>query len=243
MRILEKKMGDRKPKTARPRPSSLSGEAGGDRQPDLELNMPSLKSDDSYRTISSSGAGEIKVLGSRFIARAIPVNSGMEAEEVLSRLRREFHDATHHCFAYRLGTQGDQFRFSDDGEPNGTAGRPILGAIQKNGLTNVLVVVIRSFGGTKLGTGGLSRAYADSAQLALGKGMVQVCYETDSIRVTFPHDQTGNVMHVVSKERVRIVDTQYDEEVHLLLTIRKSMTLAFKEELEKVTRGNVRIQG
>jgi len=210
---------------------------------------------DEFRTLDGTAGAETKVQGSRFIERVLPVETKEAAERTVAALRKEFHDATHHCYAYRIGTRGDQFRYNDDGEPSGTAGKPILAAIDKLGLTNVLLVVIRYFGGTKLGTGGLARAYAEAAEAALGRAKVVIQYETESLIAAFPHSQTGNVMHVVSKLAVQIVEKQYVEsvgtpfpkvpfgsgEVHLTLLVRKSSVAALKEDLLAATSGNIRV--
>ncbi len=125
---------------------------------------------DTYRTLAVAGTGLYKERGSRFVAYAFPVESEEEALGHLERLRKEHPKARHHCFAWRLGKEGRRFRFNDDGEPAGTAGRPILGKIDAAGLTNVVVIVVRYFGGTLLGTSGLIRAYRQSAAEALRQG-------------------------------------------------------------------------
>jgi uncharacterized YigZ family protein len=195
---------------------------------------------DEYKAVTSGGAGEIKIRGSRFIARAFPLESKEKAEEILAHLRHEFHDATHQCFAYRLGPVGDATRFTDDGEPSGTAGKAILACLERRAVTNVLVAVIRYFGGVKLGTGGLRRAYTEAAELALSRATTEIKYAVESISATFPHGQIGSVMRIVSKAGARISDTFYDEEVHLRLELRKSKIAGFKEELIEATHGNVR---
>jgi uncharacterized YigZ family protein len=125
---------------------------------------------DTYRTLAAPGTGTYKDRGSKFVAYAFPVESEEEALGHLECLRKEHPKARHHCFAWRLGTEGRRFRFNDDGEPTGTAGRPILGQIDAAGLTNVVVIVVRYFDGTLLGTSGLIRAYRQSAAEALRQG-------------------------------------------------------------------------
>jgi uncharacterized YigZ family protein len=119
---------------------------------------------DTYRTLKEGASATLKVDGSRFLAEAVPVASRDEAEERIAAVRKREHRATHHCTAYRLGPEGDDFRYDDDGEPSGTAGQPILRRIHARDLTNTLVVVTRYFGGTELGTGGLMQAYGDAAE-------------------------------------------------------------------------------
>ncbi|MDH4071104.1 MAG: IMPACT family protein [Ignavibacteria bacterium] len=196
---------------------------------------------DEYKTILRESESILKVEGSRFLARALPVDASAAAEKALKGIRRRYHDATHHCFAYRTGTTGEEFRCSDDGEPSGTAGRPILFSIDKYELTNILVVVTRYFGGTKLGTGGLARAYGAASDQALKEAAIATRYITEGLLVTLPHDQIGNVMRCISGAGIRIDDTTYDEDVHLRLEVRRSRIESLKEELAEATAGNVRI--
>ena len=165
-----------------------------------------------------------------------------EAEQFLDRERRTYHDATHHCFAYRLGTDGTQFRFSDAGEPSGSAGKPILAAIDAQRLTNVIVVVTRYFGGTKLGVGGLVRAYSDAALLVLERAEKVTKYKTTLLEATFPHSHISGVMHVVSTVGAKIVDTTYDEDVHAVLEIRLAKAEELKTALVNKTRGNIALK-
>lgn len=196
---------------------------------------------DEYRTILEGSACSLKVEGSRFLAQVVPAVAPAAAEQALEAIRRKHHDATHHCFAYRTGTEGEQFRCSDDGEPSGTAGRPILFSIDKHALTNILVVVTRYFGGTKLGTGGLARAYGTVSDQLLKEARVTIRYITETAVVTLPHGQIGNVMRCISGEGIRIDDTLYDEEVHLTLKVRRSRIEGLKKELVEATAGNIRI--
>jgi uncharacterized YigZ family protein len=196
---------------------------------------------DSYRTIQRSSRAELKVLGSRFIARAEPVSGKSETEAVLERLRKEHHDATHHCYAYRLGPAGDQFRANDDGEPSGSAGKPILAAIDHAELTDLVVVVIRYFGGTKLGVGGLVRAYGEAAAGALQAAEHVIRYSMETLSVDFPYGQVSNVMHVMAKTGARSRETTYDDEVHITIEIRKSKVAELKARLIEKTAGTIQI--
>lgn len=197
---------------------------------------------DEYKTIENEVHSETRVQGSRFIATASPVSTKEAAEQFIARIRKSHHDATHNCYAYRLGFDAQQFRYNDDGEPNGTAGKPILTAIDKFTLTNTMVVVTRYFGGTKLGVGGLARAYGDAAEQALLSANVITRYLSDQVRISFPHSRTSNVMHVISKSGARIIDTVYDEEVHLEIEIRKSRAAELKAALVEQTSGNIRLK-
>lgn len=195
---------------------------------------------DEYKTIEIEVHAETRVRGSRFIAAASPVSTKEAAEQFMARIRKSHHDAAHNCHAYRLGFDAQQFRYNDNGEPNG-AGKPILTAIDKHGLTNTIVVVTRYFGGAKLGVGGLARAYGDAAEQVLSSAKIVTRYHFDHIRVSFPHSCISNVMHVISKSGARIIDTVYDEEVHLEIEIRQSRAAELKAALVEHTSGNIRL--
>jgi uncharacterized YigZ family protein len=197
---------------------------------------------DEFKTILHDARAETRVQGSRFIGTAHGAVTKAEAEQFIAKVKKEFFDATHNCYAYRLGTQGNQFRFNDDGEPSGSAGKPILAAIDSCTLTNVVVVVTRYFWGTKLGTGGLARAYGQAAGQVLLKGEQVTEYVMESILATFPHERIGSVMRTVSKYGAKIFDTSYDEEVHLRVKIRKSKADEFKAALVNATGGNITLK-
>jgi uncharacterized YigZ family protein len=197
--------------------------------------------DDSFTTIAGASHREIRVLGSRFLAVAEPVRGREEVETILARLRKEYHDATHHCYAYRIGQGGNEFRANDDGEPSGSAGRPILAAIDHGGLTHVLVVVIRYFGGTKLGMGGLVRAYGEAAAGALSAAETKVCYDLDVIRIDFPHERIGTIMHILGSIGAKIRQTDYGSGVRMTLEIRKSKSAELKSLLIERTGGAVKL--
>jgi uncharacterized YigZ family protein len=197
--------------------------------------------EDAYTTVEKGAKREMKVLGSRFLGLAFPCDTKESAETILSQVRKEFHDATHHCFAWRFGTDGGNFRFSDDGEPAGTAGKPILAAIDRHALTDVLVVVVRYFGGTKLGTGGLARAYGEAGSAVLAASSTVRRYITQTLTVSFPHPHTGTVMHALSLTGSEVVDSTYDEEVHLTVKVRKSRAQEVCDALMNATAGCVQI--
>lgn len=197
---------------------------------------------DEFTTIRTVVRGEVRVRGSRFLALAAPVTRKEEVADILTETERQHYDASHHCYAYRLGAAGLEFRFADAGEPAGTAGKPIYAVIEGKGLTDILVVVTRYFGGTKLGIGGLMHAYADAARCALDKADVVVRYLVDVLELTFPHALTGNVMHVVSQNGLHIVDSVYDEDVHLRVEVRKSLTNTIRSLLYGAARGNITVK-
>jgi uncharacterized YigZ family protein len=164
-----------------------------------------MSTTDFYYTISQEASAEFKDRGSRFIAYAFPLSSVEEFKEKLQSLKKEHPKAVHHCFAYRIGTEGNQFRVSDDGEPSGSAGRPILGQIDSKQLTNVLVVVVRYFGGTLLGVPGLINAYKTSTSLALQvtpiiQKQVEVVYD-----IQFDYTQVNDVMMVLKQFNCNII--------------------------------------
>ena len=197
---------------------------------------------DEFTTIQSECKAEMSVQGSRFIATAVPVTTKAAAEQCIAEIRKAFWDATHNCYAYRLGTNGLQFRFNDDGEPSGTAGKPILAAIDSFGFTDLVVVVTRYFGGTKLGVGGLVKAYGAAAHQVLARATALKKNKVERLVASFPHSHIGNVMHVVSTLGARIVDTLYDEDVHATLEIRVSKVEELKTALLNRTKGNIALK-
>ncbi|MBP5382663.1 MAG: YigZ family protein [Bacteroidales bacterium] len=152
---------------------------------------------DIYKSISSPSDGLYKELGSRFIAKAYPVEGEEEVKAIVDSLKKEYHDARHHCYAYRIGPKGDSFRANDDGEPSGSAGRPILGQIDSAGLSDVLVVVIRYFGGIKLGVPGLIRAYKSSTADALSQATVIEKIAGSWYSIGFGYERMPQVMKVI----------------------------------------------
>lgn len=198
---------------------------------------------DSYLTVESKSSCEIKVERSRFIATAIPVSARQRAESEYEMIRRQFYSATHNCFAYQIGMgTGAEFRYSDDGEPNGTAGRPIHDTILSRKITNVLIVVTRYFGGIKLGTGGLARAYRQAAEQALNEADIIEKLIMQPFKITFRHEFTSTVMKALSDFELRTIDTIYGEDVTLLSAIRLSRFDDFAAMLLDHAHGKVTIQ-
>ena len=165
---------------------------------------------DSFLTISSPLEGLYKEKGSKFIALAFPVESVDEVKDSLEGLRKEYYDARHHCYAYVLGHAGDEVRANDDGEPNHSAGDPILGQIKSKNLTNTLVVVIRYFGGTKLGVSGLITAYKTAAAEALDANQITQKDITENITLRFPYDEMNEVMKLVKDLDLKVKGQDYD---------------------------------
>ncbi|MDP4221239.1 MAG: YigZ family protein [Bacteroidota bacterium] len=192
-----------------------------------------LRSDrDYYFTIEASfRAPELKVKGSRFIADIFPASSKQECDEHLERIRKEFYDATHHCYAYRLGIDGEYIRAADDGEPAGTAGKPILLALSSKDLTNSLLVVTRYYGGTNLGTGGLSRAYFEAAQLAINGSVMKTVYLTDSFTIILAYEDVGAIERLLAASHAILRAHDYGEKVTIKVDIRKSLSEKFRSEI------------
>jgi uncharacterized YigZ family protein len=204
--------------------------------------MTAMPATDEYATIAHPGHAETRILASRFLADALPVQSKESIEQFLQEIRKKSHDATHHCYAYRLGTDAPETRAADDGEPGGTAGKPILAAIEGKGLTNTLVVVTRYFGGTKLGTGGLVRAYGEAAALALKDAGQIKCVIAVPLAIAVDHPLVSKVMHTVSRCGARIAETRYDDQVHFCIEIRRSHYASLKRDLVQATSGGVRFE-
>ncbi len=198
---------------------------------------------DSFRTIEAPATTELRIERSRFLGNAFRAASRDNAETIYSEIQRRYHDATHNCYAYRVGLDSNSFtRYSDDGEPAGTAGRPILEAIDSAVLTNVMVVVTRYFGGVKLGTGGLARAYRDTATATLKEARIVEELIYQYFKLAFDHDDTSIVMHLLSESGIRPAQTEYAESVIITARIRQSQFEALQNQLLNRSRGRARIE-
>ncbi len=184
---------------------------------------------DTYRTLEAPARISQKVVDSRFIADALPVRSEEDAEARIGAVQEREPKATHHCAAYRVGAAGTTFRYNDDGEPSGTAGPPILRQIEARDLTNTLVVVTRYFGGTKLGTGGLVRAYGDAAAAALDAAPIVEAVQRVSVRIRFDYDDTTPARQVLRRFDVDVETEDYTDVTELVVGVRRSETEAFVE--------------
>lgn len=166
---------------------------------------------DFYKTLAGVSQGIYKEKMSKFIAIAQPAASADEARAIIKQLSNKYHDARHCCWAYMIGTARDEYLSSDNGEPSGTAGKPILGQINSFGLTNVVIAVIRYFGGIKLGTSGLIVAYREAARLAIEAGEILECHEQARATITFAYLAMNDVMKIVKQtERLKVIDQQFD---------------------------------
>ncbi|MCH7877916.1 MAG: YigZ family protein [candidate division Zixibacteria bacterium] len=198
-------------------------------------------SGDSYLTAAGRAEIETKVKGSRFVGRVFPVSSKDEAEAQVVELRKRDHDATHHCFAYSLrvgaGQSGATFRFSDDHEPSGSAGKPIYDRLTGLGVTNTLVVVTRYFGGTKLGVGGLVRAYGEAAGLALEKACLIEKFDYDEFALTIDFSAYQGLQGLISRVGGIVIDSQFSENVQVRVNVRRSLADEFSREFIELTHG------
>ena len=189
---------------------------------------------DTYSSIASRSDGLFKDNGSRFIAQAYPVGSEEQVKDIVDRIKKEYHDARHHCYADRIGLDGSVWRANDDGEPSGSAGRPILGQIDSAGLSDVLVVVIRYFGGIKLGIPGLIRAYKTSTADALANATVVEKVAGNDYKVTFPYLSMNSVMKVAKDLSLPQRDQSFAEECSMVLRVRLSQEADFLERISGI---------
>jgi uncharacterized YigZ family protein len=195
---------------------------------------------DEYFTIKDRVRSKTKVEGSIFIATAVSVESEKTAEDWIKRISKEFFDATHNCFGWRI-KKGEQenSKSSDAGEPRGTAGKPILAAIQSEDLSDVLVVVTRYFGGVKLGTGGLVRAYRASARSALQKADKIKRLITSEITFSYPMEMTGKVNQTFAKYGIKVRDQGFEDKPIAKIQVQRSLVEKVKEALMEATNGKV----
>lgn len=191
--------------------------------------------EDSFKTIIKGGEGYYTEKRSKFLAFAHHVKSVDEVKELVSHYRKKYFDARHVCYAYMIGTERNSFRANDDGEPGSTAGKPILGQINRNEITDVLIVVVRYFGGVKLGTGGLIVAYREAAADAIRNSEISYKLIEEKIDYTFPYIMMDKVMKVVKEMQPRILSQSYDNICVLSLSIRKSLAGQLKAKLAKLS--------
>ena len=196
--------------------------------------------DKEYKIVFQGGVGEIEEKKSRFIATVLPVKSEEEAAEAIGKLRKQYWDARHNCHAYIIGNQKIT-RCSDDGEPSGTAGRPILEVLEGAGIHDVLVVVTRYFGGTLLGTGGLVRAYSAAAQKGLEASTIATIRFGRQLRISMDYNDVGRLQHLVAERDVVAVDTLYTQRVEMQLLVPEEELEAFGKAVTEATAGRAEI--
>lgn len=189
---------------------------------------------DAFLTVSRKGTGLYKDKGSKFLFFSFPVENEEDIKSELASLRKTYFDATHYCYAWILGPKGNQFRANDDGEPNHSAGDPILGQIRSHQLTNVLIVVVRYFGGTKLGVSGLIQAYKTSAALAIEENEIIEKRVMEELLIEFGYPQMNEVMKIVKAENLEIKSQELGLDCQLRLEMRKGILEEVKEKLEEI---------
>ncbi|MCM1532404.1 MAG: YigZ family protein [Bacteroides sp.] len=194
--------------------------------PQAPVSVP----DDTYLTLAAPAQGLYKEKGSKFLAFAYPVETEQEIKDLIEKLRKEYYDARHHCYAYVLGSRQEVYRANDDGEPSSTAGKPIHGQILSFGLTNVLVVVVRYFGGTKLGTSGLINAYKTATNDALAQAETVEKVVMRAYGLRFPYEQMNQVMRIVKDLRLQVLGQEADSECRMRVSVRLSECVRFEEK-------------
>ncbi len=194
---------------------------------------------DTYLTLDAPATAALRERSSKFLSFAWPVQDEEQIRGHLEALRKEYYDATHHCYAWRLGPQGGRFRANDDGEPSGTAGRPILGQMLSREVTDCLVVVVRYFGGTKLGVPGLIAAYKESAAAVLAAAQIVERTVDRRVEIEFSYLAMNDVMRVVKEEQPRIEAQEFDNLCRMRVAVRESGWGALVRKLEKIEGVNI----
>ncbi|HBG25122.1 MAG: YigZ family protein [Bacteroidetes bacterium GWF2_41_61] len=196
--------------------------------------MGEIKASDSYKTLAKSSTGIYKELGSKFLSFAFPVSSQEEIKTILSNIKKDYFDARHHCYAYRLGLGGDLWRANDDGEPSSTAGKPILGQLLSHDLSDTLIVVVRYFGGTKLGVPGLIRAYRGAAADAINNSEVVEKIAVKNLILRFSYASIEPVMKLIKSFSADIKKQELDSDCLMVLNIRVSEYTLFLDSLKGI---------
>jgi uncharacterized YigZ family protein len=189
---------------------------------------------DTYKTVSGISEGYIAEQRSKFISYALPVRTPEEVKEKVDAFRKQHYSARHVCWAYMLGAERAQFRINDDGEPSSTAGKPILGVINSNELTDILIIVVRYFGGVKLGTSGLIIAYRTAAQDAVAHAEIIEKTVDEEITIAFEYPFLNGVMKIVKEDNPQIISQQFDMDCAMTLRIRKCEAGKLREKLLKI---------
>ena len=189
---------------------------------------------DTYRTIKSTAEGLYKEKGSRFVSVAIPIADQKEIKPIIDSIKKEHHEARHHCYAYMIGHERSIWRVNDDGEPSGTAGRPILGQINSTGLTNIIIIVCRYFGGTLLGVSGLINAYRSAAASAIANGEVVERTVQDYFEIKFPYSSMNDVMKILKEENLGQSQQSFELECSILVNFRQSVRVKVLNRLSRV---------
>ena len=189
---------------------------------------------DEFKTIATTSEGYYTEKRSKFLAFAHHVQTVDEVKDIIAQYRKKYYDARHVCYAYMLGTERKDFRANDDGEPSSTAGKPILGQINSNELTDILIVVVRYYGGVNLGTSGLIVAYREAAADAISHAAIETRQVEEIIKYTFAYPQMNDVMRIVKDMNPRIISQTYDNTCEIVMSIRKSEADLLRNKLQKV---------
>ena len=189
---------------------------------------------DEYKTIASTSEGYYTEKRSKFLAFAHHVQTVDEVKELLAGYRKKYYDARHICYAYMLGAERTEFRANDDGEPSSTAGKPILGQINSNELTDILIVVVRYYGGVHLGTSGLIVAYREAAADAINHATIETRQVEEIVKYSFAYPQMNDVMRIVKDMNPRIISQTYDNTCEIVLSIRKSEAEQLRNRLKSL---------
>jgi len=189
---------------------------------------------DEFKTIATTSEGYYTEKRSKFLAFAHHVQTTNEVKDIIAQYRKKYYDARHVCYAYMLGAERNDFRANDDGEPSSTAGKPILGQINSNELTDILIVVVRYYGGVNLGTSGLIVAYREAAADAISHATIETRQVEEIIKYTFAYPQMNDVMRIVKDMNPRIISQTYDNTCEIVLSIRKSEADLLRNKLEKL---------
>lgn len=189
---------------------------------------------DTYRTLKSPSEGIYKEKGSKFLAFAFPVNNEGDIKEKLEEIRKAYHDARHHCYAWVLGADKSRFRANDDGEPSNSAGKPILGKLQSHDLSQILIIVVRYFGGVKLGVGGLINAYRSAADDAIQNGTIVKRRMKTIFEIHFDYEAMNDVMTIIKSNKIDQLSHQFELKCKIKLAVPQSEFKELKKEFLKV---------
>lgn len=187
-----------------------------------------------YKTIKARSEGLYKEKGSKFIALAFPVSNEEDFKTILAEIKKEYHNARHHCYAYRIYPENEEVRSNDDGEPSGTAGKPILNQLYSFELYNTAIVVVRYFGGTKLGVSGLINAYKQASIDAISSGRIKTEYLKRSLRVEFKYPLMNEVMRIIKEESLNITDQKFELDCRIELEIKKNKFVRVFKRFENI---------
>jgi uncharacterized YigZ family protein len=193
----------------------------------------------TYRTLDAPSQGIFKDKGSKFLSFAYPVKSEKEIKIFIDHIKKDYFDARHHCYAYQLGVDKKVYRINDDGEPSGTAGKPIYGQIQSNNLTNILIIVVRYFGGTLLGTSGLIQAYKQSSSDAIGKAKIIECSVYSKYNCQFNFQDLNSVMKIIKDYDIIIENQLFDLNCSVILKIKKQNLQNILNKIKNIDNVNV----